>query len=292
MRAEMARAARDDWRARRFRRRPSSARAIRRSATGRRTRDGAREPAEEEAARHRRGAARDHRAWASGGCRSVEIAGPGFINFRSTRAAVAGGLRDIIDGGRTFRQERPQVGRSRSMWNSCRPTRPVRCTSGTAGRRRSATRSRRCSSRPGGRSRASSTTTTPARRSTISRSSVQARVRELRGARGRDPRGRLPRRVHPRDRRAVRRDIRPTDRRRSRRRARASPCSELRREQDLDLQAFGVKFDVYFLESSLYTDGKVEETMKQLQAPPDTRTRRTARSGCARPTSATTRTAS
>ncbi len=30
---------------------------------------------------------------------------------------------------------------------------------------------------------------------------------------------------------------------------------ELRKEQDLDLQAFGVKFDVYFLESSLY-DGR------------------------------------
>ncbi|MCG7201342.1 arginine--tRNA ligase [Marinobacter pelagius] len=39
----------------------------------------------------------------------------------------------------------------------------------------------------------------------------------------------------------------------------------LRREQDLDLQAFGVKFDVYFLESSLYEDGKVEATVKRLQ---------------------------
>ena len=38
----------------------------------------------------------------------------------------------------------------------------------------------------------------------------------------------------------------------------------LRAEQDLDLKAFGVKFDVYFLESSLYTDGKVEETVKML----------------------------
>jgi len=39
---------------------------------------------------------------------------------------------------------------------------------------------------------------------------------------------------------------------------------ELRKEQDLDLQAFGVKFDHYFLESSLYTDGMVEQTVKQL----------------------------
>ncbi|WP_288388124.1 arginine--tRNA ligase, partial [uncultured Cobetia sp.] len=38
----------------------------------------------------------------------------------------------------------------------------------------------------------------------------------------------------------------------------------LRHEQDLDLKAFGVEFDVYFLESSLYSDGKVEETVKRL----------------------------
>ncbi|HNR91476.1 MAG TPA: arginine--tRNA ligase [Dokdonella sp.] len=40
----------------------------------------------------------------------------------------------------------------------------------------------------------------------------------------------------------------------------------LRREQDLDLRAFGVAFDVYFLESSLYADGKVEETVRSLVA--------------------------
>ncbi|MGH8282890.1 MAG: arginine--tRNA ligase [Gammaproteobacteria bacterium] len=40
----------------------------------------------------------------------------------------------------------------------------------------------------------------------------------------------------------------------------------LRHEQDLDLRAFGVEFDVYYLESSLYSDGKVEETVRQLVA--------------------------
>jgi len=38
----------------------------------------------------------------------------------------------------------------------------------------------------------------------------------------------------------------------------------LRHEQDLDLQAFSVKFDNYYLESSLYTSGKVEATVKRL----------------------------
>ncbi|MBE0463952.1 MAG: arginine--tRNA ligase [Halomonadaceae bacterium] len=40
----------------------------------------------------------------------------------------------------------------------------------------------------------------------------------------------------------------------------------LRREQDLDLKAFGVEFDVYFLESSLYQDGKVNEAVEKLVA--------------------------
>ncbi|MBI5659488.1 MAG: arginine--tRNA ligase [Nitrosomonadales bacterium] len=40
----------------------------------------------------------------------------------------------------------------------------------------------------------------------------------------------------------------------------------LRREQDIDLRAFGVEFDVFSLESALYTDGKVEETVNKLIA--------------------------
>jgi arginyl-tRNA synthetase len=40
----------------------------------------------------------------------------------------------------------------------------------------------------------------------------------------------------------------------------------LRHEQDQDLQALGVKFDCYYLESSLYTEGRVEDTVKRLIA--------------------------
>jgi len=40
----------------------------------------------------------------------------------------------------------------------------------------------------------------------------------------------------------------------------------LRREQDLDLQAFDLKFDNYYLESSLYTSGRVEQTVQRLIA--------------------------
>ena len=38
----------------------------------------------------------------------------------------------------------------------------------------------------------------------------------------------------------------------------------LRREQDLDLKAFAVHFDLYFLESSLYNSGAVEQTVQRL----------------------------
>ena len=40
----------------------------------------------------------------------------------------------------------------------------------------------------------------------------------------------------------------------------------LRHEQDLDLRAFGVRFDHYYLESSLYTSGRVEEAVAKLVA--------------------------
>jgi len=40
----------------------------------------------------------------------------------------------------------------------------------------------------------------------------------------------------------------------------------LRREQDLDLQAFQVAFDHYYLESSLYTDGRVDKAVASLNA--------------------------
>ncbi|WP_353193306.1 arginine--tRNA ligase [Pandoraea pnomenusa] len=45
---------------------------------------------------------------------------------------------------------------------------------------------------------------------------------------------------------------------------RAFAVAYLRREQDIDLQTFGVIFDQYYLESSLYADGSVERTVQAL----------------------------
>jgi arginyl-tRNA synthetase len=40
----------------------------------------------------------------------------------------------------------------------------------------------------------------------------------------------------------------------------------LRNEQDRDLREFGLEFDVYYLESSLYTDGSIDATVERLLA--------------------------
>ena len=46
---------------------------------------------------------------------------------------------------------------------------------------------------------------------------------------------------------------------------RKTGVSTLREEQDRDLSDFGIHFDVYFLESSLYEDGRVDATVKALR---------------------------
>ena len=45
---------------------------------------------------------------------------------------------------------------------------------------------------------------------------------------------------------------------------RAFAVAYLRREQDIDLKAFGIAFDNYYLESSLYSDGRVQEAVHAL----------------------------
>ena len=96
--------------------------------------------------------------------------------------------------------------------------------------------------------------------------STQARVRELAGAPLEIPEGgyhgdyirEIAERYvqqHPEDRNGDDLDA-----------LRQFAVAALRHEQDLDLQAFGVKFDTYYLESSLYTDGRVDRTVEALKA--------------------------
>ena len=82
-----------------------------------------------------------------------------------------------------------------------------------------------------------------------------ARARAGDPRRARDvSRGRLSRRVHPRARAALPRRGRPRPRR-HRARSAGSPSPSCARSRMRDLAAFGVAFDNYYLESSLYDDG-------------------------------------
>jgi arginyl-tRNA synthetase len=96
--------------------------------------------------------------------------------------------------------------------------------------------------------------------------SVQARVREAAGETLSIPEGgyhgeyikdiaAVYRREFPHDPRAERLDD-----------VRRVAIRELRREQDLDLKALGVVFDIYYLESSLYENGKVDAVVGALSA--------------------------
>ena len=200
------------------------------------------------------------------GIKSAEIAGPGFINFRVASDVFAEGLRSIIAAG-------DQYGRSASGQHrpvnvefvSANPTGPLHVGHG--------------------RQAALGDTIAALLEATgwdVTRefyyndagaqimnlaASVQARVRQLGGVEGvvipeggyhgeyiRD----IAQRYideHPTDANADDLDA-----------IRRFAVQELRKEQDRDLQAFGVKFDVYFLESSLYADGRVDSAIKQLIA--------------------------
>ncbi|HYW29942.1 MAG TPA: arginine--tRNA ligase [Gemmatimonas sp.] len=94
--------------------------------------------------------------------------------------------------------------------------------------------------------------------------SVQARVRELRGGPLEIPEGGYHgayiREIaeayvsaHPDDANGANLDA-----------MRLFAVAALRHEQDLDMQAFGVQFRTYYLESSLYTSGRVEGTVERL----------------------------
>jgi arginyl-tRNA synthetase len=95
--------------------------------------------------------------------------------------------------------------------------------------------------------------------------SVQARIRQIDDAEAPFPESgyygeyvreiaRDYRAAHPDDRHGENADA-----------VRTFAVAALRREQDLDLAAFGVRFDNYYLESSLYTDGLVDRTVGDLE---------------------------
>ena len=203
--------------------------------------------------------------YARGGISSAEIAGPGFINFRVATDVFAEGLRSLIGAGDQYGHS--NAGQSCPVnieFVSANPTGPLHVGHGRQAAIGDAIASLLAAT--GWRVTREFYYNDAGAQITNLALSVQARVRQLGGLEVAFPEGGyhgeyirdLAQRYideHPTDPSANDLDA-----------VRRFAVRELRKEQDRDLQAFGVAFDVYFLESSLYDDGRVDETVERLIA--------------------------
>ena len=197
------------------------------------------------------------------GIKSAEIAGPGFINFRVSSDVFAEGLRGLIIAGAAY--GRSSAGQSCPVnveFVSANPTGPLHVGHGRQAAIGDAISS--LLSATGWRVTREFYYNDGGAQIMNLASSLQARVRQLAGQTAALPEGgyhgeyivELAQRYideHPTDPTADDLDA-----------VRRFAVRELRKEQDRDLQAFGVKFDVYFLESSLYDDKRVDATVRRL----------------------------
>src|SRR3989442_9447399 len=195
----------------------------------------------------------------------AEVAGPGFINFRLKAAAKTGVVRRVLEQGRNYGRARdPNAQKVQVEFVSANPTGPLHVGHGRQAALGDAIAAllewtgwrvtREFYYNDGGGQILS-----------LARS-VQARIQELRGRPAVLPEGGyhgayirdIAERyvaAHPNDPEGA--DLDAVQR---------FAVQELRKEQDADLNALRVSFDVYFLESSLYTTSRVEETMRRLAA--------------------------
>ncbi len=197
------------------------------------------------------------------GVESVEIAGPGFMNFRLDPRYVAESVRAVIEAGASFGRSDAGSGEPVNVeFVSANPTGPLHVGHGRQAALGDAIATllewtgwnvtREFYFNDAG-----------AQIENLA-ASVRARIDQIRGAEGEIPEGgyhgEYIRELAEKFLATHNINGGPPDIDVVRRFA----VAELRNEQDLDLQAFGVKFDNYFLESSLYIDGKVDETVNAL----------------------------
>jgi arginyl-tRNA synthetase len=197
--------------------------------------------------------------------RKIDVAGPGFINVFLAESQLASVLEAVLGAGDRYGRSGPGQGRPVNVeFVSANPTGPLHVGHGRQAALGDAIAAllewtgwrvtREFYYNDGGTQILS-----------LARS-VQARIQELHGRPATVPEGgyhgEYIREIaehyvaaHPRDPAGADLDA-----------VRRYAVEELRKEQDADLQAFGVKFDVYFLESSLYTSSKVEDTLRRLVA--------------------------
>ena len=200
---------------------------------------------------------------ADAGVSEARVAGPGFINFSIAAGSLASGLARVLDEGAAFGRSTTGNGeRVNVEFVSANPTGPLHVGHGRQAALGDAIArlleytgwsvTREFYYNDGGAQIRSLAL------------SVQARLRALAGDELAIPDGGYHgeyigevaeryRTEHPHDARGD--DLEAV---------RAFAVRALRAEQDLDLTTFGVRFDVYYLESSLYTEGRVDATIRRL----------------------------
>ena len=194
---------------------------------------------------------------------AIDVAGPGFVNLRLAQAARASVVRRILADRGAFGHARARADeRIMVEFVSANPTGPLH-----VGHGRQAALGDAISS------------LLESQGAAVTREfyyndagqqiqnlaiSVRARAKEILGESGEFPedgyRGEYIRELAQRYLDEVGHDLHDIES------IRRPAVAELRKEQDRDLQAFGVSFDNYYLESSLYTDGRVDATVERLRA--------------------------
>ena len=210
------------------------------------------------------------------GVAHVEIAGPGFINFRLDPAHTARALATILRTGESYGRSRQGEGRQVNVeFVSANPTGPLHVGHGRQAALGDAIASL-LEATGWSVSREFYYNDAGAQITNLALS-VIARVRELAGEPLAIPEGgyhgEYIREIAERfvaarggEARAVLQsgDLNPGGALFEE--IRRFAVDELRAEQNRDLQAFGVRFDTYFIESSLYTEGRVDATVRALAA--------------------------
>ncbi len=192
------------------------------------------------------------------GVRSVEVAGPGFINFRLAPEALIGGLAEIVDADLAFgRSEDGQGEPVMVEFVSANPTGPLHIGHGRQAALGDAIAellawtgwkvSREFYYNDAGEQINRLARSVAARRAQLDSPSAPFPEDGYHGDYVSEIASRFP--GGP----AASEELR------------AFAVSELRAEQDRDLSEFRVRFDRYYLESSLYTDGRVQDTIRRLR---------------------------
>ena len=197
------------------------------------------------------------------GVAEATVAGPGFINLRLATGELAAGVARILAAGSAWGTGNSGAGRSANVeFVSANPTGPLHVGHGRQAALGDAIAALLASQ--GWKVTREFYYNDGGVQIHNLALSVQARLREQTGAALEIPEGGYHGQYIGEIAERYRAEF-PTDPRGDElERVRQVAVRELRKEQDLDLRAFGVAFDVYYLESSLYTDGAVERTVTKL----------------------------